>query len=101
VPDLAGHDGARDACGAEGVDEAGEFAEREPVDADGGVGGGARVDLGIGLLADGGDDHREALGARGVEQHEREAPVPGDEAELGSFNIHAGKSPNKVSKRCP
>jgi len=34
--DLASHDGSGDALGAEGVDEAGELTEREPVDTDGG-----------------------------------------------------------------
>ena len=78
----------------------GEFAEREPVDADAGVGGGAGVDLGVGLFLDGGDDDGEAVGARGVEQQEREAAVAGDEAEdsgrggctalvLGRF-VHSG-----------
>ena len=81
VLDLAGHHGSGDACGLEGFDEAGEFAERHPVDADGRVGGGAGVDFGVGLLLDGGDDDREAVGARGVEQQEREAPVAGDEAQ--------------------
>ena len=76
VLDLAGHDGAGDAGGLEGVDEAGELAEREPVDADGGVGGGARIDLGIGLFLDGGDDDREAVGARGVEQRNGKRPLP-------------------------
>ena len=31
VLDLPGHDGARDAGGLEGVDEFGQFAQREPV----------------------------------------------------------------------
>ena len=61
VLDLAGHDGAGDARGLEGIDEAGELAERQPVDADGRVGGGAGIDLGIGLFLDGGDDYRKAL----------------------------------------
>ena len=81
VLDLTGHDGAGDAFCLEGFDEAGELAERHPVDADGGVGGGAGVDLGVGLLLDGGDDDGEAVGARGIEQQEREASVAGDEAE--------------------
>ena len=80
VLDLAGHHGAGDALGLEGFDETGELAERHPVDADGGVGGGAGVHLGIGLFLDGGDDDGEAMGARGIEQQEREAPVAGDEA---------------------
>jgi hypothetical protein len=50
------------------------------VDADGGVGSGASVDLGIGLLLDGSDDDGEAVGAGGVEQQEREASVAGDQA---------------------
>ncbi len=44
--------------------------------------GGAVVDLGIGLFADGGDDDGEAVRAGGVEQEEGEAAVAGDEAEL-------------------
>jgi hypothetical protein len=52
------------------------------VDADIRVGDGAGVHLGVGLLADGGDDDGEAVGAGGVEQQEREAPVAGDEAEF-------------------
>ena len=72
----------------EGVDEAGELAEREPVDADGGVGGGAGIDLGIGLLLDGGDDDRKAVGARGIEQQEREASVAGDESEDEIARVH-------------
>ena len=51
------------------------------MDADGGVGGGAGVDLGIGLFLDRGDDDGETVGARGVEQQERKASVAGDEAE--------------------
>src|ERR1035437_1354706 len=46
----------------------------------GGAGGGAGVDFGVGFLLDGGDDDRKAMGARGVQQQEREAPVAGDKA---------------------
>jgi len=81
VPDLAGHGGAGDAFGFEGVDEAGELAEGEPVEVDVGIAGGALVDLGVGLFLDGGDDDGEAVGARGVEEEEGEAAVAGDEAE--------------------
>ena len=70
------------------VDEAGEFAEREPVDTDGGIGGGTRVDLGIGLLTDGGDDDRKALGAGGIKQQEREASIAGDEPEDEIARVH-------------
>ncbi len=82
VLDLPGHDGAGDAFGLEGFDEAGELAEREPVDVDIRIGGGAGVDLRIGLFLDGGDDDLKAMGARGVEEEEREASVAGDEAEF-------------------
>jgi len=71
---------ASDAFGAEGIDQLRELAEREPVDADGGIGGGAGVDLGRGLFLDGGDDNGEAMCARGVQQQEREAAIAGDEA---------------------
>ena len=80
--DLPGHDGAGDAFGLEGFDEAGELAEREPVDVDVRIGSGAGVDLRIGLFLDGGDDHLEAMGARSVEEEKREAAVAGDEAEF-------------------
>ena len=59
------------------------------MDADVGVGGGAVVDLGVGLFLDGGDDDGEPVGARGVEQQEREAAVAGDEAEVRRFS-HLG-----------
>jgi hypothetical protein len=80
VLDLAGHDGAGDAFGVEGFDEAGKLAEGEPVDVDVGVGGGAGVDLGVGLFLDGGDDNGEVVGACGVEEEEGEAAVAGDQA---------------------
>ena len=80
VLDLAGHDGAGDAFGLKGFDEAGEFAEGEPVDVDVGVGCGAGVDFGVGLFFDGGDDDLEAVGAGCVEQEEGEAAVAGDQA---------------------
>ena len=85
VLDLSGHGGAGDAFAVEDFDEAGEFAEGEPVEVDGGVGGGACVDVGVGLLLDGGDDDGEVVGAGGVEEEEGEAAVAGDEAEF----IHA------------
>jgi len=84
VLDLAGHDGASDSGGLEDFDEAGEFAEGDPVDADGGVGGGAGVDFGVGLFFDCSDDDGEAVGACGVEQQEREASIAGDEAKGGT-----------------
>jgi hypothetical protein len=80
VFDLAGHGGAGDAFGLEGFDEAGEFAEGEPVDVDVGVGCGAGVDLGVGLFVDGGDDDGEAVGACCVEEEEGEAAIAGDQA---------------------
>ena len=80
VLDLAGHDGSGDAFGLEGFDEAGEFAEGEPVDVDVGIGGGAFVDLGVGLFLDGGDDYGEVVGACCVEEQEGEAAVAGDQA---------------------
>ena len=82
VLDLACHDGAGDALGAEGIDEAGEFSERHPVNVDGGVCCGASVYLKRRLLADSGDDDGESVGARGVQQKKGEATVTGDEAEL-------------------
>ena len=88
VLDLAGHHGAGDAFGLKGFDEAGEFAKRHPVDADCGIGGGAGVDLGVGLFLDGGDYDGEAMSAGGVEQQEREAAVAGDEAEFGLCLCH-------------
>jgi len=80
VLDLAGHDGAGDAFGLEGFDEAGEFAEGEPVDVDVRVGGGAGVHIGVGLFLDGGNDYGEAVGSCCVEQEEGEAAVAGDQA---------------------
>ena len=47
---------------------------------DGRVGGGAGIDCWVGLLPDGGDNYREAVRARGVEQQEREVPAAGYEA---------------------
>ena len=81
VFDLAGHGGAGDAFALEGFDEAGEFAEGEPVDADVWVGGGSGVDLGVGFFLDGGDDYGEAVGAGGVKEKKGEAAVAGDDAE--------------------
>ncbi len=70
-----------DAFGLKGFDEAGEFAEGEPVDVDVGVGGRARVLIsGSVLFVDGGDDDGEAVGACGVEEEEGEAAVAGDQA---------------------
>jgi hypothetical protein len=80
VLDLAGHDGAGDTFILKSFDEAGEFAEREPVDVDVGVCGGASVDLGVSLFVDGGDDDGETVSACCVEQEEGEAAVAGDQA---------------------
>jgi hypothetical protein len=82
VFNLAGHDGAGDAFGLEGFDEAGELAEREPVDLDVGVGCGAGVDLGVSLFVDGGDDDLQTMGACGVEEEEGEASVTCDQPEF-------------------
>ena len=92
--DLAGHDGAGDSGCFECVDEPREFAEREPVDADGGIGGGAGVDLRIGLFTDGGDDDCEALGARSIQQQEREPSVAGDESEDVLRVVHSVVPPS-------
>ena len=58
------------------------------MDADSGVGGGTRVDLGIGLLADGGDNDRETFGACSIEQQEGEAAIAGYEPEDGIARSH-------------
>ncbi len=88
VLDLSGHGGAGDAFGFEGIDEAGELAEGEPVEVDVGVLLGAGGDLGVGLLLDGSDDDGKGLSAGGVEEEEGEAAVAGDEAEL-ACTVHA------------
>ena len=77
---LAGHHGLLYAFLLEGFDEARELAEREPVDGDALVGGGALVHLGVGLFADGSNHYVEVLRACRVEEEKGKAPVAGDEA---------------------
>ena len=54
------------------------------MDVDVRVGRGAVIDLGVGLLLDGGDDDGEAMGARCIEEEKREAAVTGDQAKFVS-----------------
>jgi len=46
------------------------------------IAGSARVHLGIGLFVDGRDDDIKSVGARRIEEQEREAAVAGNEAEF-------------------
>ena len=64
---LAGHHGPGHAFLAEGVDQSRQLPEREPMDLHPWVGGGACIHLRLGFFLDGGDDHMNALSARGVE----------------------------------
>ena len=82
VLDLAGHDGAGNSGGLEGLNQPRKFAEREPVDLDSGIGGSAGVHLRIGLFLERRDDDLFAVGAGGFEQQERKAAVAGDQTEF-------------------
>ncbi len=76
---LPGHNGLGDAGGPEGLDEPGQLSQREPVHGSGTV----LLDLGDGLLLDGGYHDLVAGSAGGLQYQQRELAIAGDETEFG------------------